>query len=159
MKNQLQQLQQLSAGSEFSEYLIANGWKITEINTLNDTQVVFFERTYFKTLLGIHRQTTHRLSYHCNYYGSKFVHESTLPNERHFNIVSEHTGIINEDSLSQFACLCHAMGWVTFQEANLNCKSETGQSLSSFISDLVAGPKKIANDIFKHAHQLCEIEK
>jgi hypothetical protein len=149
MKNQLNKL---SAGPDFAEYLIANGWVLHNLKVSNGLEEATFEKQG--------QNGTRRLVYQCHDMASEFTCLFKLngPVDTFTTTQFVVTGTA-EENIDQFACLCHAMGWVTFQEANLNCQAHTGQSLADFMASIFTSPKAVSNQIFNKAVALCEAEK
>lgn len=120
-------LPQLKSGNDWLEYMIANGWTLTEA----------FESDEIDSLV-LHKSQpdrpdvrTDRIEYICSYKnGSSFVHDRWSESARKW--VTKHTlrGEVEAD-FGRFLFLAHSLGWVDIRDAAAMFERVTGTDILS----------------------------
>ena len=129
------QLPNLSAGSEWAEYLIMNGWQLTELSI----GVTCDEATFIKG--------NEKIEYFCSdKNGSTFRHYKLFLRNR-WNEINTLNCVDMEADVTRFAFFCHAMGFVDFSTAKLIVEDANGVSVSKNIRSLFCTTKSEASQM------------
>ena len=124
-------------GDDCIEFLMANGWQLPDFySTSNAHKYIDLTKKTGNTRIN--------MSYIFNDYGNMIVAvtdvDGLFTNTKRIDLPK------NID-VFHFACLCFGMGLVTPQEANLNCKAESGQSLGQVFAEAFAGTARLAKSM------------
>ena len=107
----------LHAGREFADYLLCNGYSVDESFIGAKNQSISFVKGNKKLdYISGEDQT----------FITELIKVAPLKGWHKINHVS---GPHIEGDVLKFAFLCHSLGWVDFNEANVACKDQTGESL------------------------------
>ncbi len=133
-------LNNLNAGRDFADYLIANGYSVTTlfVNPKSPTQWATFDNGRIK------------IDYLITDKESSFEVSTVIPRMSGWHKKDYVSGPDLEADVLKFSFLCHAMGWVKLEDANLICKNSTGESLFMKI-------KKQFNSQFEAKQEMNEV--
>src|SRR6478736_3940312 len=125
MKADQSQLPNLSAGSEWAEYLIMNGWQLTELEIGQTCD----EATFIKG--------NEKIEYFCSdKNGSTFRHYKLFLRNR-WTEINTLNAVDLEADVTRFTFAMHALNIVNLKQANLTCKDQTGESIFQHLQGMV----------------------